>query len=582
MMKHPYKIIRCTHTNGCKTKFNEHGRYISATPSGAVKKMHTQLCGRKRVKGRCTFRITFVRTDLPVSQRKEYVYITRRIKLKKTVQVNIAGKDVVYKYKIHVEKAPKATVTCPSTHHQSPGTMKRWNRGGSEDDETKTADNKMTREYLNNITILKADGTPFTDDDKTWLIGKSFSPTFFNNFDEEFQKLLPKKFGVSTGWVKCDNDCYTLVDEHIKMEIKSTAYILRALGASLLSSTTEQPQFEIKVIEDITKLTGVWTSDKELFTMKTFLTNEEKGKGTLIFGFGPSASGKTHWAKNIIDVLGRLDPTFPSTFLSIDGGTYREQSLTYQLVIQNIKKTSLDGFRNLVTSNWLRKQTEGILFDSNVVKKQIKNFLTRPQNPRPNLYVPETLGGCNFNFFKTKIKKCRSKINEFTTITNCANDWIGLCIWQHVNPCTTKDKECCPYGEAYRCESTTASGTQREKKEGKIYSSSAWKKSLNNGMTESMKAPNNNWYHIHNTGGYGCKEDNCATSIIEIHEKKAEELLQKKETLKKIQKDYTCEFRISDKILKKSGFRVKKSEFYHANNVAPLFKEISAVPRNIF
>lgn len=569
-MKHPYKIIRCTHTNGCKTKFNEHGRYISSTPSGAARKMHTQLCGRKRVKGRCTFRITFVRTDIPVSQRKEYVYITRRIKLKKTVQVNIAGKNVVYKYKVLVEKAPKETVRCPSTHHQSPGTMKRWIKGGQDsDDETKTGDEINRRRstlvrqplqvlscqdnsgYLDNIIILNK----IDQNLKSIIIERSLGEkksTFLQTFREDMQTMIQKNFKKSTRiWIRCLKTCYTTIEKYIQQEIHSTAYILRVLAASLISGNETTPALTIKV--DNANLTGKWEDDMNYFTLQTFSENREKRKGKLIMGYGPSASGKTHWAKNIINVLGRLDTTFPSTFLSIDGGIYRDASIIYQSVIRIIRDTTkFHGFSNLVTSNFFEKKTfSGILFDSNVVKKQIKNFLTRSQNPRPNLYVPETLGGCIRNKVGNKLEKrlgkklrkklrlsCDMKVEEFIGITNAREDWVGLCIWQHKrNTACTRSDACCSYPDKYKCVSTTVSGQNREKKEGKKYSPGAWEYSYINGKIESMKAPNDNWYHIHNTGQAS------ATSIIEVSPEKASSLRKSRNIVQQIQKYFNCEFR---------------------------------------
>lgn len=571
-MKHHYKIINCTHTNGCTTKFNKTGRYVSSTPSGAARKMHTQLCGRKRIQGRCTFRITFVRTDLPLDERKEYVYITRRVKLKTPVKVTIAGKDIVYKYKVDAQKAPKKMPKkCPTTHQQSRGKMLGWKKGGRNGGGEQYTRRTLVRQkgqnlshalphssirpYLENIHILRTDGGDVNQEFKNLLIEQSLGTTkgsFVRNFNEDMTEILQNDFNVrKSGWPKCSGTkkkikrfnslmrdtskkCFPIVSRYIQQEIHSTAYILRVLAASLISGNETTPALTIKV--DNANLTGIWKEDMEHFTLQTFSENREKRKGKLIMGFGPSASGKTYWAKNIIDVLGRLDSTFPSTFLSIDGGIYREQSVIYQLVIRNIKdKTSFDGFRNLVTSNWLRKKTtDGILFDSSVVKKHIKNFLTRPQNPRPNLYVPETLGGCGL----AVTERCDKKVQKFIDITNASGDWVGLCIWQHVrNTACTRSAPCCPYPDKYKCVSTTVSGQNREKKEGKKYSPGAWKNSYINGIVESMKAPNQNWYHIHNTGQAS------ATSIIEVSPERASSLRKSRDTVRKIQNAFNCEFR---------------------------------------
>mgnify|MGYP001616296616 CR=1 FL=1 len=46
-------------------------------------------------------------------------------------------------------------------------------------------------------------------------------------------------------------------------------------------------------------------------------------------GFGPSASGKSYWTKNIIKIFCKIYDNYPDTFISVDGGIYRETSKIY-------------------------------------------------------------------------------------------------------------------------------------------------------------------------------------------------------------------------------------------------------------
>ena len=405
----------------------------------------------------------------------------------------------------------------------------------------------MEINYLDNIKINNG-----SENVKNIIIHKSFGSNhieFTNNFNEEFITMLKNEFKANaTGWHQCisgmfsKKHCFNLTSKYIQKEINSTAYILHVLGESLIFGD-EQNKFKFSVVIDeinIPKLTGVWKDDMNLIKMNTFIENGQKGK--LIMGFGPSASGKTYWAKKIINMLRKLTANFPSGFLSIDGGIYREQSLIYQSIINNITEhTQLDGFRNLVSSNIAKKMVYGSLFSSDIIKKHVSNFL-KLQAFKPNLYIPETLGGCSENL---PVLKCSVKTQKYIEITNSHNDWVGLCIWQHMlkSPCSDRI-DCCPYTDKYKCKSTTESGVNREKTEGKKYSNKQWTRSYENGISESMKAPQHNWFHIHNSGGYGCPTA-CATSIIEIHSEKAKELLAKsKYIILEIEKEHNCEFRV--------------------------------------
>jgi len=280
-------------------------------------------------------------------------------------------------------------------------------------------------------------------------------------------------------WKPCSSTCYTTVSRLIKGEIESTAYILKALTASVIG--TGPLQFGVT---DPTQLTGRWAEDRTRIQIHTFGTTGSLSR--LIMGFGPSASGKTYWANAIINIFRQTDPTFPTTFLSIDGGIYREQSSVYKAVVKAAKRFCIKGITNLVSSGLSMYST---LFNSDLIKGAMKDYLVSQKDRIPiSLYVPETLGYCG-------LAGCPSKYRPYIDITNDVDSWIGLYIWQH-----REGGAKCEYSEPMtKCVGCMESGKRREIEEGKQYSSSAYSTSETNGLAEYRKAPGGS-YDIHNCG----------------------------------------------------------------------------------
>lgn len=323
---------------------------------------------------------------------------------------------------------------------------------------------------------------------------------YFVNVRRDIENNLPTS-NVQTPyepkkWAVCKTKCYDIASKAINNEMGSTAYMLRVLSNSLLSNNKADQKLYIlyenkdEVGEPGNLLTGTWKYDSKYFT----ITKIGKGTNTtsrLIMGFGPSASGKTYWARNIINMLNRNIESFPSSFFTIDGGDYRSLSYIYQIIIESAKKNGLGGVENLVlaTASIMSKN----IFDSNIIKKQVMQYLTFSQKQNPNLfislYVPETLGDCGL----MRPKSCNTKIKEYIQLTN-DNDWIALMIYQH------KTSEECPYDLEYQCAGTTSSGKTRESIEGKKYSSASFQHSMNQGIKEVANAPNLRFI-IHNSGG---------------------------------------------------------------------------------
>jgi len=119
-----FTIHDATTVNGCRTKIPHESRYNSSSAEGAAKKAHTVLCGRKHVKGTCTFIIT-MRETTQGSNKKLYTYKVTRHKLKDPVELS---NGVMFEHEVIARKArpKKKSRNC---RHQSPGRMR--GRGSS-------------------------------------------------------------------------------------------------------------------------------------------------------------------------------------------------------------------------------------------------------------------------------------------------------------------------------------------------------------------------------------------------------------------------------------------------------------------
>lgn len=309
-------------------------------------------------------------------------------------------------------------------------------------------------------------------------------------------------------WIDCETTCSDVVRKYINKEILSTVYILSILSKSVIyiGDTDFQNTIEFSsAITDIDDITGIWEHDKQYFTIKKYgnVDNNKASNGRLIMGFGPSASGKTYWAKNIIKIFSQTS-NFPQSFISIDGGIYRENSKIYNITKDAAQQAVCAvGFSNLVLSSFsFCKQS---LFSSDVVKSIVTSYLAQ-QSITINLYVPETLGGCINWLSFIPMFSCYNTYTKYVDITN-DQKWIGLLIWQH------KEKKDCDKDAKYKCFGCTESGKQREKQEGKMYSNNSWETSMLNGEKATVNAPGGS-YKIHNSGGEKFDNKFCL-SIIE-------------------------------------------------------------------
>jgi hypothetical protein len=326
-------------------------------------------------------------------------------------------------------------------------------------------------------------------------------------------------------WIKCENNCYNILKDLIDKELKSTAYILRAISNSVIQHDDTNIKLEF-VIKDNANFTGIWDIDKKFISINSL---EKDKKSRLIMGFGPSASGKTFWAKSIIKMLS-TNEKFPNAFLSIDGGIYREQSVMYQIIIKSI--SNLCNRKILGLSN-LFSNIHG-LFET--PKKKIKKYLKKITKKDINisLYVPETLGKCLLCRVSSNTCLCADDVvKTYKNITKDEN-WIGLFIWQHEN-----GEKLCPFDDNFKCKGTMNSGKSRELDEGKKYSSKAYYISFHGGFTAMKNAPGGR-IEIHNGGGY--KINNIFTqSIIKEYKIKSKRKLLNNVDFKKMNAKYVDE-----------------------------------------
>jgi hypothetical protein len=321
------------------------------------------------------------------------------------------------------------------------------------------------------------------------------SRNIFNVLREKINDKIEKYNKTKNDWYTCDNECFKFFNNIINSEIKTTAYILRAISNCILKKKNSEEKLSFKLIDNVS-LDGMWEEDKK--KIKIELSSKEKGKKKrLIMGFGPSASGKTYMAQNIIDWLTTEDNTFPEIFLSIDGGSMREASVTYRYITKQMQLNESDkdcktlkGFKNLSSTSPFAKS----LFKK--PKKKIFDFFKNNDNII-SVYVPETLGGFpSCQFMKTCISShiYKDNVKKYKEYTNDDN-WIGLFIWQHKSECPIK---------GYKCEGVISKGTSREIEEGKKYGSNAYDISFHAGLTMLKSAHPSHPSHsleIHNSGG---------------------------------------------------------------------------------
>ena len=226
---------------------------------------------------------------------------------------------------------------------------------------------------------------------------------YFTIAYNKISNVLPTNDKIENNWRNCVKDCYTICHEYVKNEVESTAYMLRILSASVLGDTKNYKvcfHIEHDISNFVNIISGKWnddtkkpddnsphkstTQDKQVFQIeicrisqdgKFILSENNENKpenGRFILGAGPSASGKTYNAGLIIEMMKMVDTDFPTFFMTIDGGTYREQSVIYQTIIDAVKnKNQYPGLKNLMSASIF--SMENSIFETDSIKKVIND-----------------------------------------------------------------------------------------------------------------------------------------------------------------------------------------------------------------
>jgi hypothetical protein len=313
-------------------------------------------------------------------------------------------------------------------------------------------------------------------------------------------------------WIECENECSKIINPIIYGETNTTWYMLKVLYYSIIYADSKSKPNLFIMSYNKDKLTGLWKNDKQYLDVVSYnndnfeevkkkfsggnIRNPSELEGKLIFGFGPSASGKTYWAKKLIELFNN-DKKFPEYFISIDGGIMREMSVIYQNIVKNItnqKIKPIHGISNLSIES-IKATIKSLfnpnykLFNSSKIKSLFCDYLKiqSANHIAYNIYVPDTLSFCLIN--------CVSKVSKYKKIAN-TDKCIGLYIYQHKEGkmCTFKDYK----NGAYACIGCTESGKKREKTEGKIYTNSNYASSQVNGLKTLGICDEQ--YIIHNSG----------------------------------------------------------------------------------
>jgi len=334
---------------------------------------------------------------------------------------------------------------------------------------------------------------------------------------EDALKACIGRGGISQAseWKKCEGTCNTLITNAVNQEIGSTAFMLKLLADSVIRPDDTKHRLKIGLDPSFYKpgtgdkgersnkgadgcrlLTGQWKDDAPFLHL--VLPPGSSPKGRLIMGFGPSASGKTHWAKTILRLLAQADAQFPEVFFAVDGGLVRESSAVYQFATEMAHCAGFAGFTNLHA---------GMFVTGDIKHAMEKYLLAESQRVPISLYVPETLGKCEFMVKGSTvpfIRPCENYLKTFMDITR-DDKWIGLLIWQHATAADHMKDDAFQKeypGDEMKCAGCKESGEKRAEDEGKPYEDKVYAQSMKNGRKYMELAPGGR-YEIHNAGRPG-------------------------------------------------------------------------------
>ena len=377
---------------------------------------------------------------------------------------------------------------------------------------------KEISKYLKGVKFKnKGDDGPGVDfcevDSEGKLRERLFSDkAFIHNFAEAREEIkqavndqcVKAATTGKSGWIQCEGKCYKILHKYAVKELKSTAFILRLLAKSMIDIENPKKK-QVTVIydgkKDFSEITGKWMKkDKKHGDITHFTIDITQSKPRLIMALGPSSAGKTFSSETVMKMIKKSNDDFPTKFLSIDGGIYREESWVYQTILDSMCDDVI-GFADLVSPNKWEEMRHGTIFSAGTAKKEIAAWL-KSKGIKISLYIPETLGAPD-----TVASRPFDKIKKYIKITGDSN-WIGLLIWQHLNDAEISKKKknkigkwkvMCDFPEEQKCKGTVPLGRNREKGEGKIYSPGAWLNSMKNGE-KMLKKARGLRVDLHNSG----------------------------------------------------------------------------------
>ena len=120
--KRSFTIHNAAHVDGCPTKFSHKdytGRYNAHTPDRAARKVLSNLCRLKRIRGQCTLYIE-LRETTQGSDHKVYAYKAKRIRLAKPQEIKRDDKTVLVYYRPVVKAVARIpSEKCPTSRKSS-------------------------------------------------------------------------------------------------------------------------------------------------------------------------------------------------------------------------------------------------------------------------------------------------------------------------------------------------------------------------------------------------------------------------------------------------------------------------------
>ena len=359
-----------------------------------------------------------------------------------------------------------------------------------------------------------------------------------NNLENACKVVETNKKKTKNDWGRLDSSSFEEFRNKIKEESDSTLYMLMCFRKSIFDedgkSLDDKGSKKIKfIIPGNIEFTNIWQEDKQNIK---FVNSDKPSKdfddfNLLITGFGPSAAGKTFLIKNLLSNLRnygkKQSREFVSEFtITIDGETFRENSMIFNCVLMLSHLQGLLGFENADKSaattvdqvkagtkvyitkpakNQLIKRIKEkeipkikkeksdkpaiarlSLLNTTDLKSNFKKFLKHNDDDKPNsqifggnfnIYLPDTLSSSVFD------------INKYIFLNSNEKFVIYMLIFQCKNGCKF-------------CKGTSESGERRGLESGKKYSSKSYTKSLDNGI-DTLKKGEKGLLRllIHNSGG---------------------------------------------------------------------------------